>query len=49
MFKTGLNWLFLTFKLAFRILCIIFNDTSMIFNDTSMILLSTFCKKSHYL
>lgn len=35
------------FKLAFRILCIIFNDTSMIFNDTSMILLSTFRKKSH--
>ena len=28
------------FKLAFRILCIIFNDTSMIFNDTSMTLLS---------
>ena len=49
MFKTGLNWLFLTFKLAFRILCIIFNDTSMIFNDTSMILLSAFCKKSHQL
>ena len=47
MFKTGLNWLFLTFKLAFRILCIIFNDTSMIFNDTAMILLSTFRKKSH--
>ena len=47
MFKTGLNRLFLTFKLAFRILCIIFNDTSMIFNDTSMILLSTFRKKSH--
>ena len=47
MFKTGLNWLFLTFKLAFRILCIIFNDTSMIFYDTSMILLSTFRKKSH--
>ena len=35
MFKTGLNWLFLTFKLAFRMHCIIFNDTSMIFNDTS--------------
>lgn len=35
------------FKQAFRMLCIIFNDTSMIFNDTSMILLSTFCKKSH--
>ena len=42
------------FKLAFRMHCIIyndtsmiFNDTSMIFNDTSMILLSTFCKKSH--
>ena len=47
MFKTGLNWLFLTFKLAFRMHCIIFNDTSMIFNDTFMILLSTFCKKSH--
>ena len=30
------------FKQAFRMLCIIFNDTSMIFNDTSMILLSTF-------
>ena len=47
MFKTGLNWLFLTFKQAFRMLCIIFNDTSMIFNDTSMILLSAFRKKSH--
>lgn len=35
------------FKQAFRMLCIIFNDTSMIFNDTSMILLYTFCKKSH--
>ena len=35
------------FKQAFRMLCIIFNDTSMIFNDTSMILLSTFRKKSH--
>ena len=35
------------FKQAFRMLCIIFNDTSMIFNDTSMRLLSTFCKKSH--
>ena len=35
------------FKLDFRMLCIIFNDTSMIFNDTSMIFLSTFRKKSH--
>ena len=35
------------FKQAFRMLCIIFNDTSTIFNDTSMILLSTFYKKSH--
>ena len=32
------------FKLAFRMLCIIFNDTSMIFNDTSMILLSAFAR-----
>ena len=30
------------FKMAFRMHCIIFNDTSMIFNDTSMILL---CKR----
>ena len=33
------------FKLAFRMLCIIFNDTSMIFNDTSMILLSIFLQE----